>query len=168
MTKIEKYLAQYANENDKGANGKAFECAIREFFAHRSVKAIKSQGKADCYFTYTENGKTCKVTVEIKTACGEIATAHKSQYIIYCPEVDVEMEAECQGYVFSRQEWVEFVNGYTGRGSFTRVNSRGELHIQSFRSEGRPKASKPIAEYIWETCMEKPTAEEWCEGLRGE
>lgn len=168
MTKIEKYLAQYANEQDKGRNGKAFECAIREFFSGRTSSAIKAQGKADAYFTFKTEGKRKAVTVEIKTACGEIATAHKSQFIIYCPEVNVEMEAECQGYVFSREEWVAFVNGYTGRGSFTRVNSRGELHIQSFRSEGRPKASKPIAEYIWECCMAQPTAEEWAEGLRGE
>lgn len=168
MTKIEKYLAIYSNENDKGANGKAFECALREFFSGVEKTAIKAQGKVDHYFTYkTANGKRRCLSVEIKTACGEIAT-HGFKWIAYCPEVDPETEAEYQAYMFSLDEWKAFVNGYTGRGSFTRVNSRGELHIQSFRSEGRPKASKPIAEYIWKTCMKKPTAEEWCEGLRGE
>ena len=168
MTRIEKYLETYANERDTGRVGKAFECALREFFGGRAVKCIKPQGKNDATVTFSVDGKRQAVTVEIKTACGEIATAHKSQFICYCPEVDVETDAECQGYVFSRQEWVDFVGGYTGRGSFTRVNSRGELHIQSFRSESRPKASKPIAEYIWESCMEHPTVEEWIEELRGE
>lgn len=166
MTNIIKYLAQYANDNDTGRIGKAYECAIREYLSGRAVKAIKAQGKADAYFSFEVNEKRKQVTVEIKTACGDIGTAHKSQFIIYCPEVDVETDAEAQGYVFSREEWMTFVNGYTGRGSFTRVNSRGELHIQSFRSEGRPKASKPIAEYIWNACMECPTVEEWKESLR--
>ena len=166
MTNIIKYLAQYDNENDTGRFGKAFECAIREYLSGRAVKAIKAQGKADAYFSFEANEKRKQVTVEIKTACGDIGTAHKSQFVIYCPEIDIETDAEAQGYVFSRDEWVSFVNGYTGRGSFTRVNSRGELHIQSFRSESRPKASKPIAEYIWSTCMECPTVEEWKESLR--
>lgn len=168
MTTIELFLLLYPNEHDTGRIGKAFECAIRYYFSGRTVKAIKPQGKNDATVTFVRNGKRKAVTVEIKTACGEIATAHKSQFIVYCPEVDIETDAECQGYVFSRQEWVDFVNGYTGKGSFTRVNSRGELHIQSFRSESRPKASKPIAQYIWETCMERPTVEEWLKGLRGE
>lgn len=168
MTKIKKYLSVYANENDKGATGKAFECALREYFSGIEKTAIKAQGKVDHYFTYKNgNGKRTSLSVEIKTACGEIA-CRGFKWIAYCPEVDVEIEAECQAYMFSLAEWKAFVNGYTGRGSFTRVNSRGELHIQSFRSEGRPKASKPIAEYIWECCMAQPTAEEWAEGLRGE
>ena len=167
MTNIIKYLARYDNDNDKGRFGKAYECAIREYLSGRPVKAIKAQGKADAYFSFEANEKRKQVTVEIKTACGDIGTAHKSQFIIYCPEVDFTEDAEAQGYVFSRQEWIDFVNGYTGRGSFTRVNSRGELHIQSFQSESRPKASKPIAEYIWSTCIEHPTVEEWKESLRG-
>lgn len=169
MTIIQKYLKRYPDENDKGRLNKAYECAVREFFGGREVDCIKPQGKADHNFTFKRtDGKRQVVTVEIKTACGEIGTAHKSQFIIYCPEIDEDLEAECQGYVFSREEWLSFVTGYTGRGSFTRVNSRGELHIQSFRSEGRPKASKPIAEYIWGCCMAQPTAEEWAEELRGE
>lgn len=167
MTNIIKYLMQYDHPSDTGRFGKAFECAIREYLSGRAVKAIKAQGKADAYFSFKANEKRKQVTVEIKTACGDIGTAQKSQFIIYCPEIDITTDAEVQGYVFTRDEWVSFVNGYTGRGSFTRVNSRGELHIQSFRSETRPKASKPIAKYIWSTCVKCPTVEEWKESLRG-
>ena len=167
MTNIEKYLQHYANEKDSGAIGKAFECAIREYLSGRPVQRVKAQGKTDAYFSFTCEGKRKQVTVEIKTACGEIETCDRSQFIIYCPEVATDCEAEAQGYVFSRDEWRAFINGYTGRGSFTRASSRGHLHIQSFYSAGRPTASKPMARYIWETCTERPTVEEWKEVLRG-
>lgn len=167
MTNIEKYLEQYTNEKDSGAIGKAFECAIREYLSGRAVQRVKAQGKVDAYFSFTCDDKRRKVTVEIKTACGEIETCDRSQFIIYCPEVATDCDAEAQGFVFSREQWKAFVNGYTGRGSFTRTSSRGHLHIQSFRSEGRPKASKPIAEYIWATCSELPTVEDWKAELRG-
>ena len=165
---IKKYLEQFSNERDSGRNGKAYELAVREYLSGKAQKKVKAQGKADAYFTFDLDGKRKSVTVEIKTACGVIDTAHKSQFIIYCPEVDVDESPEVQGYVFSRQEWVDFVNGYTGRGSFVKVDSqRGQAHIQSFRSASRPKASKPIAEYIWNSCFDQPTVEEWKAELRG-
>ena len=167
MTNIEKYLEHYTNEKDSGRLGKAFECAIREYLSGRTVTKVKAQGKIDAYFSFTSENKRKKVTVEIKTACGEIETCDRSQFIIYCPEVITDCDAQAQGYVFSRDQWVAFVNGYTGRGSFTRASARGHLHIQSFRSDSRPKASKPIAEYIWATCTELPTVEEWKAELRG-
>ena len=167
MTNIEKYLEQYTNEKDSGAIGKAFECAVREYLSGRAVERVKAQGKTDAYFSFACGDKRKSVTVEIKTACGEIEMCARSQFIIYCPEVATDCEAETQGYVFSREEWVQFIGGYTGRGSFTRTSSRGHLHIQSFRSEGRPKASKPIAEYIWAVCNEQPTVEDWKAMLRG-
>lgn len=167
MTNIEKYLAQYTNEKDSGATGKAFECAIREYLSGRAVQRVKAQGKVDAYFSFACEGKRKQVTVEVKTACGEIEMCARSQFIIYCPEVATDCDAEAQGFVFSREQWEGFINGYTGRGSFIRESSRGHKHIQSFRSEGRPKASKPIAEYIWATCSELPTVEEWKAELRG-
>lgn len=168
MTNVCKYLEQYNNTNDSGRNGKAFECAIREYLSGKPVQAVKAQNKIDAYFSFKiENGKRKQVTVEIKTACGEIEMASKSQYIIYCPEVCTTMNAEKQGFVFTREQWVSFINGYTGRGSFIRHSSRGHDHIQSFYSESRPKASKPIANYIWETCYNLPTVEQWKAELRG-
>lgn len=168
MTIINSYLSNnYTNANDSGAIGKAFECAIREYLSGRSVSGVKAQGKADAYFSFKVEGKRKQVTVEIKTACGEVEMADRSQFIIYCPEVDVNTEAEAQGYVFTREEWRAFLNGYTGRGAFLRHSSRGHDHIQSFRSAGRPKASKPIADYIWATCKAQPTVEVWKKSLRG-
>lgn len=152
--------ARENNTNDSGLYGKAFELAIRSYIMNRIAKRVKAQGKIDIKFTFDGSRHTC----EIKTACGEIEQAAKNQYVIYCSNVDINKPAETQGYIFTRKEWLDFVNGYTGRGSFVRVDSkRGHAHIQSFYvSETiRPKASKPIARYIAKSLANQPTVEEF-------
>lgn len=153
---MNEYISNSTNNNDSGLYGKAFEIAIRSYIMNRHAKAVKAQGKADIRFTFDGKRHTC----EIKTACGEIDQCESNQYVIYCPNVDPSFPAELQGYVFTRSEWVTFVNGYTGRGSFVRVDKkRGHAHIQSFYvSETiRPKASKAIARYIEEVLFDMPT-----------
>lgn len=162
-------LINERNENPKstGILGKCFECAVKELLSGRHRTKIRPQGKTDAYFTFkTEDKRKC-VTVEIKTACGEIDYCTKSQYIIYAPEVNLIDDIEEMGFVFTREEWVNFINGYTGRGKFTRVTPDGKTHIQSFYSTTRPKASKPIADYIWNACFDQPTIAQWIEELRG-
>ena len=153
-----------ANARNDGANGGAYEFATRCYIMGREPKtmSVKAQGKTD--ITFTKNGK--RYSCEIKTACGEVEMAERNQFVIYCPVVDPDFPAELQGYVFSREEWTTFLNGYTGRGKFLREDSkRGHIHIQSFfvSETVRPKASKPIAEYIWSVCNEMPTVEEFFE-----
>lgn len=149
------------DNNDSGIYGKAFEIAIRSYIMNRRVKAVKSQGKTDIRFTFDGSRHTC----EIKTACGEIETAVNNQYVIYCANVDPDFPAEQQGYVFTREQWRDFLNGYTGRGQFTRTDSHGHLHIQSFYVSDtiRPKASKPIAAYIESVLFDLPTVEDFFE-----
>lgn len=144
---------------DDGMNGKAFEIATRSYIMRRMAKAVKAQGKTDIRFT--NNGK--RFTCEIKSACGEIETAANNQYVIYAPIVNISQPAERQGYVMTREQWNNFVNGYNGRGKFTRIDSRGHVHIQSFYGNEfiRPKASKAIARYIWEYMETLPTVEEF-------
>ena len=145
---------------DSGAEGKAFEVALRSYISRRETKQVKAQGKVDIRAT----AEGVRYTCEIKSACGEIETADKCQLILYAPVVDISTPAENQAYVFTREQWREFLNGYEGRGKFLREDSkRGHLHIQSFYvSETiRPKASKPIARYIREVCEALPTVEEF-------
>lgn len=147
-------------ETDSGRIGKVFETATRSYIMQRRQKGIKAQGKTDIRFTKDGLRYDC----EIKIACGEIDLTTPYKYLVYCPNVDINQKAETQGYVLSREEWLDFVNGYPGRGSFVRVDKkRGHLHIQSFYvSESvRPKASKPIAKYIADTMANKPTVEEY-------
>lgn len=160
-----KIMKEYINSkstSDSGVYGKAFELAIRSYIMGRKAKAVKAQGKVDIRFTFDGKRHTC----EIKTACGEIEQAVSNQYIVYCSNVDPDFPAEQQGYIFTREQWIDFINGYTGRGSFVRVDSkRGHTHIQSFYvSETiRPKASKPIARYIESVLFDMPTVEDFFE-----
>lgn len=148
------------NNQDSGLEGKAFEVAIRSYIMNRNVKAVKGQGKTDIRFSLDGKRYTC----EIKSACGELDGTDKAQFVIYCSNVDIDFPAELQGYVFTREQWQEFLSGYTGRGKFLRYDSkRGSYHIQSFYvSEAvRPKASKAIARYIEEVLFDMPTVEEF-------
>lgn len=154
------FVNKSTNPNDSGLLGKAFEIAIRSYIMNRTANGVKAKGKTDIRFTFEGSRHTC----EIKTACGEIEQAIKNQFVVYCANVDINTLAETQGYIFTREEWKAFVNGYTGRGSFVRVDpKRGHEHIQSFYvSESiRPKASKPIARYIAESLANQPTVEEF-------
>ena len=148
------------NTSDSGRNGKAFEIGTCTYITRKTRTAVKRQGKTDIKFT--KDGK--RYTCEIKSACGELDGTDKSQYIIYCANVNTDEPAESQGYIFTREEWKAFINGYNGRGSFIRVDSkRGHSHIQSFyvSETVRPKASKPIARYIAESLANQPTVEEF-------
>lgn len=159
---MREYLENKEKHNDSGAIGKAFEIAIRSYIMGRKAKAVKAQGKTDIRFTFDGSRHTC----EIKTACGEIDQTASNQFVIYCPNVDIDFPAESQGYVFSREQWINFINGYDGRGAFIRYDSkRGHSHIQSFYvSETiRPKASKAIARYIESVLFELPTVDEFFE-----
>lgn len=155
-------LSARYQDSDSGKSGKVYECAIRSYISGRLQCKVKPQGRNDITFTFDGS----RFPAEIKTACGEVEMADKAQYIIYCPVVDLEFPAELQGYVFTRKEWQNFLDGYTGRGKFLREDkARGHLHIQSFyvSETVRPKASKPIASYIWQVCDEQPTVEEFFE-----
>ena len=152
--------ASQAAAFDDGLRGKAFEWAVRCYIAGKRLPMqVVKQGKADIRLTY--QGK--RYTAEIKTACGEVEMADKAQLIIYCPYVEADMPMEWQGRVFTRDTWREFLNGYTGRGKFLRADNRGHLHIQSFyvSEEVRPKASKPIANYIDQVLFDLPSVDEF-------
>lgn len=144
-------------DSDSGRYGDAYELAIRYYLTGRRWKTVKRQGASD--ITKTFNGE--KYRIEIKTACGELNDSYDAPYVIYCADVDPNFPAEEQGYVFTNAEWNAFLNGYTGRGKFIRTGSNGKDHIQSFRSATRPKASKPIAEYIESILFDMPTVAEF-------
>ena len=153
----------YVIQND-GADGSAFELAVKSYLFGRTVTKVQSQGKKDAYFTICIDGDSKrKVTLEIKTACGRIDDCAAAQFVVYWPEPDADTDIEFSAVVFTKAEWKAFVSGYTGRGSFTRAAADG-LHIQSFRglvSGVRPKASLPIANYIYSVCDNQPTLAEW-------
>lgn len=175
---------------DDGAKGKSSEIAVKCYINPNSKVNgyVTPQGKAFDIFV-RENKK--QANIEIKIACGELAIIDepsesimemissvypKSTYIVYCPEIDDNIPMEKQFFVFSRDEFIAMCESYGGRGSIVRIktptnsteSSAYRLSFQSFRSEGRPKASAKIAEHIWDCCYNQPTVEEWVNGREGE
>ena len=178
---------------DDGAKGKSAEVAVKYYINPNSKLNgfVTPQAKNFDIFV-RENGK--QANTEIKTACGELAIFDelsesvaemissvypKSTYIIYCPEVVDDIPMEKQFFVFSRDEFIAMIESYDGRGSIVRIKTptnnteyseRGayRLSFQSFRSEGRPKASAKIAEHIWDCCYNQPTLEQWIQEREGE
>ena len=145
--------------SDYGFSGKVGELLVRSFITGKKAKMVKAQGKIDLYKRI--NGKQYKI--EIKTACGVISDIEKhNDLIIYCPHYDLSADAPDKFVVFTRQQWIDFINGYKGRGQFLTEKQDG-LHIQSFyvSETCRPTASKPIANYIQEYCDSLPTVREF-------
>lgn len=166
---INNFVAYARSTRSDGAIGEAVEMAIRSYTGGKLAKAVKPNGKKDVYVTFKANDKRRCVNAEIKTACGNVEDCDKAQYVIYWAEPMLDTDVEFSAVVFTRDEWHSFINGYTGRGSFIREAENGR-HIQSFRgimSGARPKASLPIANYIYEVCDNQPTLAEWLEELRG-
>ena len=177
---------------DDGAKGKSSEIAVKSYISPNSkIKGyVTPQGKAYDIFV-RENKK--QANIEIKVACGELAIIDepsdsitemissvytKSTYIVYCPEIDDNIPMEKQFFVFSRDAFIDMLESYDGRGSIVRIktptNNNGysergayRLSFQSFRSEGRPKASAKIAEHIWDCCYNQPTVEQWIQEREG-
>lgn len=145
--------------DDYGFAGKVGELLIRSYLTGKRVKMVKAQGKVDLWKRV--NGRQYRI--EIKTACGNITDIEKhNDLIIYCPHYALSADAPDEFVVFTREQWIEFINGYTGRGKLTKEGSDG-LHIQSFYVSDtiRPKASKPIANYIASWCENLPTVREF-------
>ena len=188
------YMAEMAKKSkiDDGARGKSAEIAVKYFINPNSKMNGFVTPQAKPYDIFVRENKK-QANTEIKTACGELAIIDelsesvaemissvypKSTYIIYCPEIDDNIPMEKQFFVFSRDAFVDMLESYDGRGSIVRIKTptnnteyseRGayRLSFQSFRSEGRPKASAKIAEHIWDCCYNQPTVEEWLEEREG-
>ena len=159
---------------DKGATGKAFEIAVRWFAQPRSKRngAVTRQ-----YTTYGDmrkrNSDGHYFSIEIKTGSGELADGcatideiyPKASHVIYCPEVELGIPAEKQGFVFTRNEFIQMLKSYPGRGQLirTKTNTQGatKVTLQSFRTKTQPKASQPIADYLWDCCYNQPTVEQF-------
>lgn len=158
---------------DKGATGKAFEVAIRYYAQPQSKRngAVTRQ-----YASYGDMRKKSDgrwMNIEIKTGSGELADGCATvdeifegmTHVIYCPEVDLGIPAEKQGFVFTRDEFIGMLKSYPGRGQLVRVktNTQGatKVTLQSFRTSTQPKASQPIADYLWDCCYNQPTVEEF-------
>ena len=177
-------LAKYA-DNDSGASGKALEIALRYYIQPNSKRNGHVTSNNTSYNDLrmrveNERGKAYS-RIEIKSSCGELGMTDSvddlpsllkgADYVLYAPEVNPSIAMEEQTFVFTRSEFISFITGYPGRGQLLRskvaTDGSARVSFQSFYSESRPKASKPISEYIWDTCYEQPTVSQWLAGEEG-
>lgn len=165
------FWKQFARSSkSNGVIGEACEMSARSYTSGRLVKAVKPAGKADSYFTFTDrNGKRKQFVIEYKTACGRIDNIGNADFVAYWPEPVEDIEVQDGFVMFTLEEWNDFIEGYAGRGKLAYTRDDGETHIQSFRgimTGARPKASLPIANYIYDVCEGQPTLREFVEYYR--
>lgn len=141
-------------ERDSGLDGKANECAIKSCILQREILSVSPAGEPDLVARY--KGQLCNI--EIKVGCSKTLDSMNADLVIYTPELDPTQPLEWQAYLFTKAEWHAFLSGYTGRGQL--LKNDYDRHIQSFRSEGRPTASRPIREYIDTVCFDQPILED--------
>ena len=168
-------LTVYQNRNvsDSGKEGKAFEPSVGLYLSGKKALAlyVKAQTVADKIWSV---GKISHV-IESKTGAGKglvkaSAVEHlqaqgldaydmidyiypSADFIVYCPLYNPYEPVEYQGYVFTRDEFIEMLKGYT-KSSLVRVHpDTGELAIQTFSN------SKAKTEYLWDACLNQPNLE---------
>ena len=167
-----------ANVDDDGAKGKALEISVRAYIQPKSSR-IGVTPQARWYGDIRRKNGNNWERLEVKSACGELGIVGnaddlsqllpKADLVLYAPEVNADIPAEKQTFVFTRDEFMEMISNYPGRGNILRVKSTSSgngvrVSFQSFQSDTRPKASKPIAEYLWDSCYNQPTVEEYFRG----
>lgn len=175
---IMREFLEKANVKDDGAKGKALEIAIRAYIQPRSSR-IGVTPQSRWYGDIRKKNGNNWERLEVKSACGELGNVGsveeisqllpKADLVLYAPEVNADILAEKQTFVFTRDEFMEMISNYPGRGNILRVKSTSSgngvrVSFQSFQSDTRPKASKPIAEYLWDCCYEQSTVEEYFGG----
>lgn len=171
--KQEYLLTVYQNRNisDSGKEGKTFEPAVGLYLSGKKALAlyVKAQSVADKVWSVGKNS----YTIESKTGAGKglvkasVVEYLKAQgleacdmidylypsadFIAYCPKYNPHEPVEYQAYIFSRDEFIEMLKGYT-KSSLVRIHpDTGELAIQTFSN------SKVKTEYLWDACLNQPS-----------
>jgi hypothetical protein len=125
MTKTEmavKNYMEYAKNVDvhqkatkgvnSGAYGSAYEMQVKLALNNRHFNGVAKKGRIDT--TKKINGK--KLSFEIKQGCGELAiidmsgkivkSCFNTDYIIYCPDFDINRNVLKQSYIIATEEFI--------------------------------------------------------------
>lgn len=166
-------LTVYKNRkvSDCGKEGKAFEPSVGLYLSGKKALAlyVKEQSVADKIWSV---GKISYV-IESKTGSGKglvkasVVNYLKEQglepcdmidyvypsadFIVYAPEYNPYEPVEYQGFVFTRDEFIEMLKGYE-RSSMVSIHPQtGELRIMA--------NSKVKINYLWDACLNQPSLE---------
>lgn len=154
--------------NDCGKFGKAFEPSVGLYLSGKKALAlyVKEQKVADKIWSVNKIG----YVMESKTGSGKgLVKASVVKYlqdqgleayemidyvypsadfIVYAPEYNPYEPVEYQGFVFTRDEFIEMLQGYE-RASMVSIHPQtGELRIMA--------NSKVKMNYLWDACLDQP------------
>ena len=180
-------LRDYVNIRDDGRYGKTAEGQVRYFLNSRtSLDRCQPLGKSDCtLYSRNSDGKRQRVTIEVKTGSGTVCydTSHLdvslpaqdhvnelykgTDYIIYCPKYEKGDDVGCEFFVFTRDEFINFLDGYKTKtckkANMLKYNTDNNkniiINIQSFNSKAKEM-------YLWDVLACQPTLSEWKEANR--
>jgi len=166
VTSLFKANLNYFDSSDDGRVGKAYEVTIRNLIQPKSRRIGVTR-----QFAWYGDMRKHNYNYEIKTGCCELVKLEndeidlwkifpKMDFIIYCPEVDENVNILQQGYVFTREDFIDMLISYAGKGKIirTKTGTHGGIKItlQSFFSENRQKSSRKIRKYIDNCCECQP------------
>lgn len=168
---------------NNGKQGNMVEIRVRKAITpHTKIMWVKPANTCDhrikLLHTYS--------TIEIKTGCGKLiynvpksgepedyinSIYPKASLIVYSPEPYADMDILDECWVFTRNEFIQFLMGYTTKtgkhGTMLRfkdyTNKHGKLCTGLSLQEW--KTSTPKTEYIWDTLANVPTLGEWLESI---
>ena len=165
-------LRHYENlkVTDCGKEGKAFEPAVSLYLSRQATALyVKPQGQTDKVWQVNN----VAYNIEAKTAAGKgLVKAERvtellnegaslediventypnANFIVYAPEYNPYAPVEYQAFAFTRNEFIDMLNGYTA--NICRIHPNGELAINTFSS------SKKKTAYIWDKCLDQPNLE---------
>ena len=183
--KVQQAVNQYLNKNDDGRHGKQAEVMVRFSIVERTMlDKVQALGKDDVIiYTKNNDGKREREVIEVKLGCGTVDYSDYTDakiagipaqsfvdnafpgvaWIVYLPEACDADVINDEAWVFSREEFINFLNGYTTKTGkpadmvkYNNKNGVTAINIQSFNS-------KPKERYLWNTLAGQPTLGEWKE-----
>lgn len=166
----------YTHAQDNGKNGKNFEVAVRMAITPRTtVRYCKNATKVDHFIKL--NGK--RANIEVKTGAGTLDYNHNGEldtaipatdhinglladtdFVVYAPTWEGDDVLE-NAWVFTRQAFLDMLNGYKGMVRYTKKTNGTCINIQTFTN------SKKRLNYIWNTTLDQPNLGEWLSEVRG-
>lgn len=183
--RVERYKANkakkryYNHPDDKGAKLRNFEVDAR-FLAtpHSEIGYSKGLGKVDHFVT--DFTKSIRLRIEYKGGSGTVDYNLLDQLdvslppcehindlfqsvdvVVYAPEYENGDDVGEAGFVFTRQQFIDMLNGYKGMVKYNNKGGHRALNIQTFTGD----KNHLRADYIMNACLDMVNYGEWLESI---
>jgi hypothetical protein len=168
-------MVENVKKFDKGANGKKWEIAVHTYCVRKPREygvTPNNTGRAD--FKVKSGNKFLQV--EVKSGAGvllyntdcqtldeavDAIIAAKWDYMVYIPSYVDGMVVGKNGFVMSKQDFVDFMLSYSAPIIRFKNNTQGyrDVTLQEFNSNKKQ-------DYLWDFMSTMPTVDTWLEQVR--